>query len=69
MIDTKKKEWLHTQKEGWKCSFNILVYRLNTLLEQTEYTREYERILNTAVTHGFYRKLVDKKITNFRRLN
>ena len=34
--------------------FNSLVYRLlNTPLEQTEYTREYEHILNTAVTNGF----------------
>ena len=34
--------------------FNSLVYRLlNTPLEQAEYTREYEHILNTAVTNGF----------------
>ena len=49
--------------------FNSLVYRLlNILLEQTEYTRHYEHILNTAVTNGFDKKLVDKKIKNFRRL-
>ena len=31
-----------------------LVYRLlNTPLEQTEHTREYEHILNMAVTNGF----------------
>jgi hypothetical protein len=30
---------------------NSLVYRLNTLLEQPEYTREYEYILNIAVTN------------------
>ena len=49
--------------------FNSLVYRLlNTPLEQTEYTREYEHILNKAVTNGFDKKIVDKKITNFRKL-
>ena len=49
--------------------FNSLVYRfLNTPLKQTEYTREYEHILNTVVTNGFDKKLVDKMITNFRRL-
>ena len=31
-------------------------------------SREYEHILNIAVTNGFDKKLVDKKITNFRRL-
>ena len=37
--------------------FNILVYRLlNTPLEPTEYTREYEHILSTAVTNGFDKK-------------
>ena len=46
-----------------------LAYRLlNTPLEQTEYTRQYERILNTAVTNGLDKKLVDKKIINFRSL-
>ena len=34
--------------------FNSLIYRLfNTPLKQTEYTREYEHILNTVVTNGF----------------
>ena len=47
--------------------FNSLVYRIqNTPLEQIEYTREYELILNTAVTNGFDKKLVDKQITNFK---
>ena len=36
--------------------------------EQTEYTREYEHILNTVVKNGFNKKLVDKNITNFRKL-
>ena len=36
----------------------ISVYRLlNTPLEQTEYTREYENVLNTAVTNGFDKKI------------
>ena len=47
--------------------FNSLVYTLlNTPLEQTEYIIEYEHILNTA--YGFDKKLVGKKVTNFRRL-
>ena len=37
--------------------FNSLEYRLlNTPLEQTEYTREYKHILNTAVKNGFDKK-------------
>ena len=39
--------------------FNSLVYRLlNTPLEQTEHTREYEHILNTAVTNGDRKSVV-----------
>ena len=37
-------------------------------MEQTEYTKEYEHILNRAVTNWFDKILIDKKITNFRRL-
>ena len=38
--------------------FNSLVYRLlNIPLEQTEYTKEYEHILNRAVTNSFDKKL------------
>ena len=34
--------------------FNNIVNRLvNTSLEQTEYTKEYEHILNTAELNGF----------------
>jgi hypothetical protein len=32
-------------------------------LEQTEYTKEYEHILNTAVVNDFDKQLVDNKIT------
>ena len=40
--------------------FNSLVHRLlNTPLEQTEYTKEYEHILNTAVVNGFDKQLVE----------
>ena len=54
-----KFKWLQSQQYT---VFNSLVYRLlNTPLEPTEYTREYEHILNTAVTNGFDRKLVDKR--------
>ena len=37
--------------------FNSLYRLLITQLEQTEYTREYEHILNTAVTIGFDKKI------------
>ena len=59
----------HNPKSHQRAVFNSLVYRLfNTLLEQTEYTKEYEYILNITVTNGFDEKLVDKKITTFRKL-
>ena len=49
--------------------FTSLVYRLfNPPLEQTEYTKEYEDILNSAIVNCFDKHIVGKKIITFRRL-
>ena len=59
--------WYMLQPQVTAKAFNSLVYRLlNTTLERTEYTIEYEHILNTTVTNGFDKKLANKMITNFR---
>ena len=42
--------------------------RKGNYILKTNYNREYEHILNIAVTNGSDKKLVDKKITNFRKL-
>ena len=63
------KSNVYNRKSHQHAVLNSLVYRLlKTPLEQTEYTKEYEYILNTSVTNCFDKKLVDKKITTFRRL-
>jgi hypothetical protein len=62
------KSNVYNPKSHQHAVVNSLVYRLNTLLEQTEYTKEYEYTLNTAIVNGFDKQLVDKKITTFTRL-
>ena len=37
-------------------------------MKQTEYTKEYEDLLNTAIVNVFDKQLINKKITTFRRL-
>ena len=60
-----KIKWLQSQVTH--AVFKSLVNRLlSTPLEQTEYTKEYKHILNTAVVNGFDKQLVDNKITAFR---
>ena len=69
-VENKHIQMLHKIKWSHQYAvFNTIVYRLlNTPLEQTEYTQENEHILNTAATNCFDKKLVDKKITTFRKL-
>ena len=53
-----KTKWLQSHEV-----FNRLVNRLlSTSLEQTEYTKEYENLLNTAEVNGFDKQLTDKMI-------